>query len=420
MRKLFYLGVAAMMGLASCSTEDSPNPVVDVEEPQPEIEVDITRVDAASNRVMNDFSLDFMRFVSDNSNSNVLVSPSSLSGCLALLANGVNDAARDEMLMALNGDSGEAGLARLNEFWKVQSYRLPKVSEDVDVFVANSLWIKPGYEFNDDYVSVTRDYFKADVFNNYNLEERAGIDFINGWIGEKTSGLIPDMFESPLKGFMAVLVNTLYFKGGWGFPFDKDATAEGAFRNSDGSMSEVEYMFRENMWSGYGRIDNVTYLELPYGEDARYAMIVAMPDEDMPMSEFISTLSADKMAEAGKLPVENFNLKMPKFNVETSYENLKNFLAVKGMGSLLRPGSLTGIIKGDASGFAVDQVLQKNKIAVDETGTVGASATAILIYTSTGEEPKLKEIEINRPFTFWITDKESGLVLFIGSINSIK
>ena len=44
---------------------------------------------------------------------------------------------------------------------------------------------------------------------------------INGWVGESTDGRITDLVTSEeFAGLVALLVNTVYFKGEWTDPFD--------------------------------------------------------------------------------------------------------------------------------------------------------------------------------------------------------
>lgn len=77
--------------------------------------------------------------------------------------------------------------------------------------------------------------------------------------------------------------------------------------------------------------------------------------------------------------------------------------------------------KADFSGmlddeeFAVSAVLHKARVKVDEQGTEAAAVTMAML---AGGMPEEEEIifHVNRPFLFLIVEKETGAVLFLGSV----
>jgi serpin B len=61
--------------------------------------------------------------------------------------------------------------------------------------------------------------------------------------------------------------------------------------------------------------------------------------------------------------------------------------------------------------------LHKTFIEVNEEGTEAAAVTAVVMkLTSVSEGPRPFEMIVDRPFFFAIVDRETGLVLFMGSI----
>ena len=65
----------------------------------------------------------------------------------------------------------------------------------------------------------------------------------------------------------------------------------------------------------------------------------------------------------------------------------------------------------------IDAVLQKAFIEADEAGTEAAAATAVIMAkagAAMGEPEKIYEFKADKPFTYFITDCESGEVLFAG------
>ena len=106
---------------------------------------------------------------------------------------------------------------------------------------------------------------------------------------------------------------------------------------------------------------------------------------------------------------------MPRFKVETSM--LLN-------APLQNMGIKTAFTSGaDFSGIAemgplvLDLVKQKCYIDITETGTEAAAVTSIMVrLTSVRPEIDLKVMTVDRPYLFFIADKESDNILFAGKI----
>jgi serine protease inhibitor len=63
-------------------------------------------------------------------------------------------------------------------------------------------------------------------------------------------------------------------------------------------------------------------------------------------------------------------------------------------------------------GVWVDLVKQKSFVKVDEEGTVAAAVTGAVIVESAP-----LEIRVDRPFAFFIRERLTGTVLFLGVVN---
>jgi serpin B len=105
-------------------------------------------------------------------------------------------------------------------------------------------------------------------------------------------------------------------------------------------------------------------------------------------------------------------LVMPKFNITYS-TNLNNYLMELGIREAFMLGE-ADFSRMTPATVAVDKVLHKVVIKVNERGTEAAAVTAIIIATSA---PAYQlEIVLNRPFIFILRDKASDAILFIGHV----
>jgi serine protease inhibitor len=90
--------------------------------------------------------------------------------------------------------------------------------------------------------------------------------------------------------------------------------------------------------------------------------------------------------------------------------SLQSSLSALGMGIAFDPvqGNLSGIYPG----AFISDVLHKTVVEVNETGTVAAGATAVVIGTTAVQEPVT--LAVNHPFFYAIRDNTSGDLLFVG------
>ena len=65
----------------------------------------------------------------------------------------------------------------------------------------------------------------------------------------------------------------------------------------------------------------------------------------------------------------------------------------------------------------ISGVVHQANITVDEKGTEAAAATAITIAGSAAPEQPPIEVRFDRPFTYWLREKSTNAILFMGRVN---
>jgi len=70
----------------------------------------------------------------------------------------------------------------------------------------------------------------------------------------------------------------------------------------------------------------------------------------------------------------------------------------------------------------IDDVLHKTHIELDKNGTKAAAATAVIAKDGSAppQQEETVEIKLDRPFVYALVDTETGIPLFIGTVNSVK
>src|SRR5699024_4561908 len=86
----------------------------------------------------------------------------------------------------------------VNEAMYVLSNRLEKDKDDIEVTVANSLWLDDTYTFQADYKESMETYFDAHM-EAVDKTDDASVDKINKWVQNQTNDKIEENMEPPVQ-----------------------------------------------------------------------------------------------------------------------------------------------------------------------------------------------------------------------------
>lgn len=360
---------------------------------------------AAAAAGVNAFGFELHRQVAEPG-ANTVTSPLSASVLLAMVAAGAGGATADEMieLLGLEGPRDTRYAALLADL---------AGASDVTLSIANSLWAAQSYPFEDDYLTFVRGTFGA-TLDEVDLGSPQTADRIDDWVNERTEGLVDAIAEDlglPDPDAVLVLLNAVYFQGTWTTTFDKADTHDVPFRLADGTKVEVPTMHRSDPTIETATGDGFTLARLPYGEEERFGMEVILPDEDVPLDDLLARLDATTWQQTvDRLePSTPSQLALPRFELQWDQE-LTDALQTLGMTSAFGGGDFTPMSPANPW---LGTVAQKTYIRVDEEGTEAAAVTGGAMTTSAGPPP----FRVDRPFAFTVSDRQTGTVLFLGSVH---
>ena len=279
---------------------------------------------------------------------------------------------------------------------------------------------------------------------DYIADAAAAREAINGWVSRQTVGRIPKLLgPEDITGYTRlVLVNAVYLKAEWQFPFEPEQTTKRAFTTLAGKKVSVPTMTRtgrQDMVVASGDGWRATELRYRGGVDSNpLAMTLILPDD---LRAFERSLSPDllagvqrrlraeekrqqKVAYTGVGEMDcgtyayNVRLLLPRFGTDTR-ANLNDALEAMGMPLAFDAdlADFTGITAEDRLHIAA--VIHQANIDVDEEGTEAAAATAVGMDTGgcTGPDPRTtKVLRLDRPFLYVIRDVETGAILFMGRV----
>jgi serpin B len=252
-------------------------------------------------------------------------------------------------------------------------------------------------------------------------DREAAAQRINDWVKENTKGLIPELFKPNdfnAQTRMAV-VNTLYFKGKWKTPFNKEQTTEEVFHLSNGTTKRVP-MMRQSGKFEYLRGEGFQAVALPYGE-GELSFYLFLPDEGRSLEEFLKSLTPARWQEwlKGFKPMEG-DVGLPRFRIETT-AGLESPLKALGMTDAFDPerADFSGIAPLTDGRLFITKALQKAVVEVNEEGTKAAAATGVVVGI-TAYNPNRFTLIANRPFFFAIRHNATGALLFMGIVRDVE
>ncbi len=421
LKKILSLALAFLMcaGFAGCTGTDAPQ---NTAEPQNDASPEAGRLNApgselplavyTSNSGLMDEAKYSAAYTAANNafaarmaqtlgrEGNAVFSPLSLQIALQVLANGGDDEAMRDLLFALcpgmsREDVNEAASALIAQIIKSEGVTL-----DTAV-IANC-----AFAINTDFANLAADRYAATVGALDFSDSSAALEKINGWVSDKTNGLVKDLLDRVGRDTAMIILNALTFEREWEKPF----TAMRGMMEFHGLKGEeaAPYMQTAGVYS-YGEFEDGRAVLLPYA-GGEYAMAVILPEKGVSAADAAASITG----RLGECVNADVLVKMPKVKLDSRTDVLK--IADKlGIEEGVR-GNFTRLIEDESA--MVSQIVQGAHIEVTEVGTTAAAATAV-VATRMGPVPTDKEVVCDRPYAMVILHVDTGAVLFTSIVNDM-
>jgi serpin B len=352
---------------------------------------------------------------------NVFFSPYSISLALAMTYAGANGPTADGMAQALHyilpADRLHPAFNRLALELEGRSKAEgldPKLAFQLSV--ANAIWGQMGAHFEQEFLdTLALNYAAGMRLVDYKNDAEAARREINDWVSDSTHQKVKDIIPKGALDALTrlVLANAVYFKAAWVHPFEPDATQPEPFYLLDGSTVDVPMMheqasLRAMTGEGYRAV------ELPYA-GWQLSMLILLPDESA-FNSMEARLSSGVVDEAlGALQSGQVVLSLPKFKYEWSL-SMTNGLKALGMREAFDPQTADFSGMDGRRDLYITDILHKAYVAVDETGTEAAAATAVIVSPTSIQPAPPIAFTIDRSFFFLIRDNPTGTILFLGRV----
>ena len=365
----------------------------------------------------NQFAIDLYQQINKQpaqSDKNIFFSPYSLSTAMAMLY----AAAEGETKQQIQKTFHYPTPAILNPNSAALYNQFNKPNPNYDLSTVNDLWMRQGLSPIQNYLDTVKRYYGGQVTNlDFASRPEPSRQAINKTISNHTKQMIPELLpEGSIKSSTAaVLTNAVYFKSQWAQPLGLRGSTQ-PFYNLNGTITDTNFMYSIESFD-YMEDERVQVVELPYKGD-ELSMLVVLPKskEAAAMQKLIANLSTAQINKwTERLESKEIFLNMPKFKLEQIYK-MESILTEMGM-PIAFSNKADFSLFNDKLPLAVDSVIHKAVVEVDEKGTVAAAATSIVITPISASYNA--EFTADHPFMFMIKDNKTDAILFLGQVNKL-
>ncbi len=375
---------------------------------------------------------------------NLLTSPLSATLALTMTYAGAQGTTKSEMASALHfpagaGNSifagqnalsqalnGRAAAALRNATLEAsRSGQAAPVSSDFQLQVVSSVWGEQTYTWEPPFLDTLAANYGTGVFlQDFRHAFEPARVAINQWVSATTDDKINDLLpESALDAdTRMVLVNAIHMKLPWATAFEQAATASADFERLDGSAVSASFMHRTAPLA-YADDGQAQIVSLPLS-NSELALVVSLPHPGVALAVYEAALAAGSAALMAPSDSSLVDLALPRATFTSASVSLADALEALGMKQAFDADNadFSGLCKNtpDHSRLYISDVLQKTRIAMQETGLEAAAATAVLVSRGVsapvGDPVVPISVLVDRPYLVAVVDVPTGAVLMLGHI----
>jgi serpin B len=360
----------------------------------------------------NEFAFTLYEEINDKE-EDVFFSPYSISSALAMTYNGARGETRKEMQELLNFIVNSEALS---SHFKELNDKFSNLKRDkIQLNIANSLWCQEDIDFKQNFLDLNKNYYSAGIEKvNFAENYKEIREQINEWVENKTNSKIKELISKGMLDELTrlVLVNAIYFKGMWEFPFEKEKTKEDTFYIYTKCMTKTDFMHR-TLSAKYYKDDLAEVIEIPYS-GKKLSMMIVMPVEKYGMKKLEERLDAELYESYRQsMYTTKVDLALPKFKIEAGYDLTKPFRELGMESAFNSEADFSGITESED--LYISNIVHKSYVDVNEEGTEAAAATGVVMRKTTAVMKNVK-FEADHPFIFFIKDNKTGSILFMGRL----
>jgi len=364
--------------------------------------IDVNRV-----QMYNQFAYNSSKIIL-NENQNHVYSPASFFMALSMETEGSDGDTYNQLINGLSVTNLNDLFFINNSLYKSNYYN----DEDGKSKMANSYWVDNSIQIKKDYIEKLQDDYFAEGFS---CKMSDALGAMAEWINKNTFDYLNTKEEDLLEfaDNHLVLINTTYLENSWIEPFTK-LSAKQKFNlsttsNEQKNQVECDYMIATEKANYYVGTDfSMAYKKL----SSRNRVYFVLPNEGKTIQDcFNDELLNQINNNTGKPYQVTLTMPLIDFQEELDLNDCAQSLGITD----LFDSDKANLSKMSDNPLYVTKIKQIAHIAMDEEGIIAAAATIIGNKSESAAPEPFVEMNLNRPFFYFITDV-SNLILFVGTV----
>jgi len=177
---------------------------------------------------INEFNIKLFNSLTGSNSGNLIYSPFSLHMLLSQAYAGAptgSDTSK-ELANLLSFKPGKDEAYLYNYLQVVDRLAQLSGKQDISIQIANKLFAAEDLNIKENFKKALKQFYSSDIEKVNFKHTKETTDIINTFVSDKTKGLIDKIFDEDALDSLSrlVMVNTIYFKGKWKFPFESEDT----------------------------------------------------------------------------------------------------------------------------------------------------------------------------------------------------
>ncbi|XP_034826497.1 serine protease inhibitor 77Ba-like [Maniola hyperantus] len=362
------------------------------------------------------FSIELLYHTQRETDGHVVISPFGIWSLMAGVALGTSGSSRTELTRAfiLPPDQNEI----INGYANLTKTVLDPSTKGVTLSTRNFLFLDNGFNIFDDYRRTLTTDFGA-MIKNLDFKDPASAARIANTLIEDSGASVSNVLRSDdFAESKMILTNVISFKGLWSSPFNtSETTVESFYDENKNVLGKVNMMYQRAPLP-YSHIKDMRafVLQLSYGNDGKYCMLIILPYPKVKVTEVYSKFATisfkdifDKIDyDIKEFGLEDVDVKLPRFKISTNLV-LNKPLNQMGVYDIFnsKKANFQRITKEE---IYISAIVHKADIEVTESGTVASASTSAFF----ADRISTPNFEANRPFIYFVMEKSTSTVIFSG------
>uniref|UniRef100_A0A8C3EA68 Serpin family F member 2 n=1 Tax=Corvus moneduloides TaxID=1196302 RepID=A0A8C3EA68_CORMO len=346
------------------------------------------------------FSIDLLREVQLESNrTNVILSPLSIALALSHLALGAANQTEKHLLEVMHLES----VPCLHHMLGTLRRRLTEST----LSLGARLYLQKGFEVKQKFLEDSEKFYGAKPMTLSGISQD-DLVAINNWVKEATHGQIPSFLQQLPENTVMLLLNAVYFHGFWRNKFNASFTGPDVFHLDHEFVVPVEMMKAHQYPLSWFTLESqdIQVAKFPFKSNVSFVVIV--PNRyTRNTSHVLENFPYRQLCRLFPREVPT-TVKIPKIKLDYQLE-LNQVLSQMGLQELFTSPNLQKITEEP---LFVSSVQHQATLELKEDGVEASAATSVMLSRS------VSVFSLDRPFVFIIFEDETGVPLFIGSVQN--